>query len=75
MAQFNPQEIEKSVIGVRFPADKEVLLAQASANGTDQVHIDVLNMLLPGTYNSVEEIMQALTGIDGATQEASEEID
>jgi hypothetical protein len=69
MAEFNPIEIEKSIKGIDFPADKQAIIDKAEENGAEQEEIDVLRNLPEGEYNNPTEITEALGNVDSAEEE------
>lgn len=62
MAHFNPIEIEKSLKGIDFPADKGDLIKKAKENGASGDVVDMLNKLSDKKYNNPAEITKELGG-------------
>lgn len=68
MANFNPANIERALRGMKFPGDKQAILAKARENNTPQQEIDALNRLPEKQYTNPTEVTEALSdeGGDGA---------
>jgi hypothetical protein len=65
-------DVEKTLKGLDFPADKETILNKARENGAGDDEISVLEELPEKEYGDMAEIDEALTGDDEEMEDASE---
>ena len=71
MVTFNQYELEKSLEGVSYPADKEAIIQGASKSSLAQEGIDVLVTIPEGVYASAGQILEAI----GSTEDDEEQGD
>lgn len=63
LGNFNPQDLQKYIEGVNFPANKDEVVKGAQDNNADQGMIDQLkNNLDPGQYGSPQEVLSNIQG-------------
>ncbi len=64
MATVNPIEMQKSLKGMDYPANKEDLVRHAAEQGTDDQVRKVLDRLPDGRYETPAEVSQAVSKLD-----------
>ncbi len=60
---FNPDEGQKYLEGVDYPASKEALLSAAEDNGAPGEMIEMIEGLSLGEFSDVEEFMNHLRAV------------
>jgi hypothetical protein len=56
----NPIQLQKFLRGVDYPADKNTLVERARANGADDNVLDTLRRLGADSFNSPNDVSEAL---------------
>lgn len=69
MENTNPIDVEKTIAGIDFPADKEAILNKARENGAGDKEIRALEGLPEQEYANTAEVEQALAGKNKETEE------
>ena len=62
MEGTNPIDVEKTLTGIDFPANKEAILNKARENGAGDNEIKALEGLPEQEYADAAEVAQALAG-------------
>lgn len=62
MENTNPIDVEKTIAGIDFPANKEAVLNKARENGAKDNEIKALEGLPEQEYADAAEVAQALAG-------------
>ncbi len=59
---FNPQDLQKYLQGVNWPADKEQVAAQAESNGAPQGLLEQIKNLGGGQFDGPQDVIGSLQG-------------
>ena len=57
---FNPQDLQKYLQGVNWPADKEQVAAQAESNGAPQGLLEQIQNLGGGQFDGPQDVIGSL---------------
>ncbi|MGI5336105.1 DUF2795 domain-containing protein [Streptomyces sp. CA-181903] len=60
-AKPNPIELQKSLGGMHYPADKETLVEHAKKKGADKSTLDALSSMPTKEYDSPAAVTEAVT--------------
>jgi hypothetical protein len=61
MANISPVEVQETLSGVDYPADKQQLMDMARDNGADQEVLDALEGIPDQEYGSPTDVTSALS--------------
>lgn len=64
IASTNETRLRCCLDGIRFPANKQDLLAEAIANGGDEDTVNALRGIPPLTYNNLRQVLASVTLVD-----------
>lgn len=64
IASTTEVQLRKCLRGIRFPANRENLLATAIANGCDEDTTDALRDISPMTYANLSQVLASITVIN-----------
>jgi hypothetical protein len=75
--QLNPNQAQKYLTGIEYPANKEALVGRARANGADQHVMSFLERIPQRDYESPSQVTEELSNLKQAphTDAASEDKD
>lgn len=59
---FNPQDLQKYLQGVNWPADKDEVAGQAESNGAPQGVLDKIKNLGGGKFDGPQDVIGKLQG-------------
>ena len=59
---FNPQDLQKYLQGVNWPADKEQVANKAEGNGAPQGLLEQIRNLGGGQFNGPQDVIGKLQG-------------
>ena len=59
---FNPQDLQKYLQGVNWPADKEQVASQAESNAAPQGVLDKIKNLGGGQFDGPQDVIAKLQG-------------
>ena len=57
---FNPQDLQKYLQGVNWPADKEQVAAQAESNGAPQGLLEQIKNIGGGQFGGPQDVIGSL---------------
>jgi hypothetical protein len=64
----NPIELQKSLKGVDYPANKQALQDKAKSNGADEVVMDFLEQIPDQDYDTPAQVTKQISGDQPSTQ-------
>lgn len=62
LGNFNPQDIQKYLQGINFPAEKQDVASQAEGNGAPQGIVDKIKNAAQQKFGGPQEVIQAVQG-------------
>lgn len=71
IASTTEGRLRRCLKGLRFPANREDLVAAAIDNGCDQRTVDALRDMAPVTYVNLRQVLASITIVDTPAGDAS----
>jgi hypothetical protein len=62
LGNLDPGQLQQYLQGVNFPAQKEEVASNAESNGAPQDLVQQIRNSGQGTFNSADEVLQAVQG-------------
>ena len=70
IASTSEARLRRCLSGIRFPANKQDLLAEAIVNGCDEDTVEALRHIAPTTYTNLRQVLASVTIVDIPTLDA-----